>query len=61
MALVKSTRFVYLPFDVTGVVVCVCVGKQCTGLVIDTWLGNGMLYPAYEEELEFVIAKEKGF
>ena len=61
MAFVKSTRFVYLPFDVTGVVVCVCVDKQCTGLVIDTWLGNGMLYPAYEEELEFVIAEEKGF
>ena len=61
MALVKSTRFVYLPFDVTRVVVCVCVGEHCTGLVIDTWLGNGMLYPAYEEELEFVIAKEKGF
>ena len=49
MALVKSTRFVYLPFDVTGVVVCVCVGEHCTGLVIDTWLGNGMLYPAYVE------------
>ena len=45
----------------TGVVVCVCVGEHCTGLVTDTWLGNGMLYPAYEEELEFVIAKEKGF
>ena len=51
MTFVKSTRFVHLPFDVTGVVVCVCVGEHCTGLVIDTWLGNEMLSPAYEEEL----------
>ena len=61
MAFVKSTRFVHLPFDVTGVAVCVCVGLHCTGLVIDTWLGNGMLYSAYEEELEFVYVKEKSF
>ena len=61
MAFVKSTRFVHLPFDVTGVAVCVCVGLHCTGLVIDTWLGNGMLYSAYEGELEFVYVKEKSF
>ena len=61
MTFVKSTRFVHLPFDMTGVVVCVCVGEHCTGLVIDTWLGNEMLYPAYEEELEFVYVKKKGF
>ena len=45
----------------TGVVVCFCVGKHCTGLVVDTWLGNEMLYPAYEEELEFVNVKKKGY
>ena len=40
--------------------VCVCVGKHCTELFIETcWLGNELLYPAYEEELEFVNIKEQ--
>ena len=60
IAFVKSTRFVHLQFDVTGVVVCVCVGKHCTGLVIDTWLGNEMLYPA-EKSLNLLTLRKKGF
>ena len=59
IAFVKSTRFVHLQFDVTGVVVC--VGKHCTGLVIDTWLGNEMLYPALKKSLNLLTLRKKGF
>lgn len=56
----RSPGFVHLRFDEVGMAVCVCIGKHWTWLVIGTcWLGNVILYPAYEEELEFVNITEQ--